>query len=152
VDHRLARRVADIEPFRVVEMMQEAWRLERTGRDIVFMVAGEPDFGTPAPVVDAVNHRLTGGHVHYTPSLGLPELRSAIAGYYRARFGLVLPVERIAVTTGASGALLLALAATSSPTPASCSPTPAIPAIAISCACTKGEPGRSPWTQRPTTN
>jgi aspartate/methionine/tyrosine aminotransferase len=112
VDHRLARRVADIQPFRVVEMMQEAWRLEATGRDIVFMVAGEPDFGTPAPVVDAVSRRLVGGHVHYTPSLGLPELRSAIAGYYRERFGLDLPVERIAVTTGASGALLLALAAT----------------------------------------
>ena len=88
MDHRLARRVADIEPFRVVEMMQEAWRLEATGRDIVFMVAGEPDFGTPAPVVDAVTRRLAGGHVHYTPSLGLPELRSAIAVYYRERFGL----------------------------------------------------------------
>ncbi|MDQ1423140.1 MAG: hypothetical protein QOD72_638 [Acidimicrobiaceae bacterium] len=112
MDHRLARRVADIEPFRVVEMMQEAWRLQATGRDIVFMVAGEPDFGTPAPVIDAVSRRLAGGHVHYTPSLGLPELRSAIADYYRSRFGLVLPVERIAVTTGASGALLLALAAT----------------------------------------
>jgi aspartate/methionine/tyrosine aminotransferase len=91
VDHRLARRVADIEPFRVVEMMQEAWRLEDAGRDIVFMVAGEPDFGTPAPVVDAVSRRLVGGHVHYTPSLGLPELRSAIADYYRARFGLGYP-------------------------------------------------------------
>jgi len=107
--------VADIEPFRVVEMMQEAWRLESAGRDIVFMVAGEPDFGTPAPVVEAVNRRLAGGHVHYTPSLGLPELRSAIAGYYRDRFGLGLPPERIAVTTGASGALLLALAATVEP-------------------------------------
>jgi aspartate/methionine/tyrosine aminotransferase len=115
VDHRLARRVADIEPFRVVEMMQEAWRLEDAGRDIVFMVAGEPDFGTPAPVIEAVSRRLVGGHVHYTPSLGLPELRSAIADYYRSRFGLVLPVERIAVTTGASGALLLALAATVEP-------------------------------------
>jgi aspartate/methionine/tyrosine aminotransferase len=115
VDHRLARRVADIEPFRVVEMMQEAWRLERAGRDIVFMVAGEPDFGTPAPVVDAVTRRVAGGHVHYTPSLGLPELRALIAGYYRDRFGLAVPVERIAVTTGASGALLLALAATVEP-------------------------------------
>lgn len=96
-------------------MMQEAWRLERAGRDIVFMVAGEPDFGTPAPVVEAVNRRLVGGHVHYTPSLGLPELRSAIADYYSSRFGLSLPVDRIAVTTGASGALLMALAATVEP-------------------------------------
>jgi aspartate/methionine/tyrosine aminotransferase len=115
VDHRLARRVADIEPFRVVEMMQEAWRLERAGRDVVFMVAGEPDFGTPAAVIDTVNRRLAGGHVHYTPSLGLPELRSAIAGYYGDRFGIAVPEERIAVTTGASGALLLALAATVEP-------------------------------------
>jgi aspartate/methionine/tyrosine aminotransferase len=115
MDHRLARRVADIEPFRVVEMMQEAWRLERAGRDIVFMVAGEPDFGTPAPVLDAVDRRLAGGHVHYTPSLGLPELRAAIADYYRNRFGIAVAEERIAVTTGASGALLLALAATVEP-------------------------------------
>lgn len=113
--HRLARRVAEIEPFRVVAVMQEAWALERSGRDVVFMVAGEPDFGTPPTVVDAVQRALVGGAVHYTPSLGLPELREAIAAYYAERFGVDVAPARIAVTTGASGALLLALAATIDP-------------------------------------
>jgi aspartate/methionine/tyrosine aminotransferase len=52
------------------------------------------------------------GHVHYTASLGIPALRHAISGYYAERFGVTVPAERVAVTTGASSALLMALAAT----------------------------------------
>ncbi len=110
--HRLAARMDAIEPFRVVEVMEAAWELEAAGRSIVWLVAGEPDFGTPAPVVEAAARAAEHGHVHYTASLGIPTLRHAISGYYADRFGVDVPADRVAVTTGASSALLMALAAT----------------------------------------
>ena len=109
---RLARRTGDIQPFRVVEVMEKAWAAERAGRSIVHLEVGEPDFGTPAPVVTAATRAIAAGAVHYSSSLGIPPLREAISGYYRERFGLDVGPERVVVTTGASGALLLAMAAT----------------------------------------
>jgi aspartate/methionine/tyrosine aminotransferase len=112
VHPKLARRTEAIAPFRVVEVMERAWALERQGRSIVKFIVGEPDFGTPQPVVAAATAAIADGLVHYTPALGILELRDAIDGYYVERFGVTVPRERIVVTTGASGALLLALAAT----------------------------------------
>src|SRR5437763_10193859 len=108
----LARRTATITPFRVVDVMEAAWAAERAGRSIVHLEVGEPDFGTPAPVVEAASKAIADGRVRYTSSLGMPELREAISGYYADRFGADVPARRVVVTTGASGALLLALAAT----------------------------------------
>ena len=109
---RLARRTEGISPFRVVEVMEEAWKVEATGRSVIHLVAGEPDFGTPAAVVEAAAAALAGGHLHYTPALGVPELRDALAGYYADRLGVEVPHRRVVVTTGASAALLLAFGAT----------------------------------------
>src|SRR5581483_8123240 len=108
----LARRTATITPFRVVDVMEAAWAAERAGRSIVHLEVGEPDFGPPAPVVEAATKAIADGRVRYTSSLGIPELREAISGYYAERFGVEVPARRIVVTPGASGALLLALAAT----------------------------------------
>ena len=108
----LARRTAAIRPFRVVDVMEAAWAAERAGRSIVHLEVGEPDFGTPMPVVEAATKAIADGRVRYTSSLGLVELREAISGYYADRFGVEVPARRIVVTTGASGALTLALAAT----------------------------------------
>jgi len=107
-----ARRTATITPFRVVDVMEAAWAAERAGRSIVHLEVGEPDFGTPPPVVEAAAKAIADGRVRYTSSLGIPELREAISGYYADRFGVDVPARRVVVTTGASGALLLALAAT----------------------------------------
>ena len=108
----LARRTATITPFRVVDVMEAAWAAERAGRSIVHLEVGEPDFGTPPPVVEAATKAVADGRVRYTSSLGIPELREAISGYYAERFGVDVPARRVVVTPGASGALLLALAAT----------------------------------------
>jgi ribosomal protein L11 methyltransferase len=112
VRSRLASRTSDISPFRVVEVMERAWMLERSGRSVIRLCVGEPDFGTPRSVVEAAQRSLDAGTVHYTSSLGLPPLRDAISDYYAERFGIDVPARRIVVTSGASGALLLALAAT----------------------------------------
>jgi aspartate/methionine/tyrosine aminotransferase len=104
-----AARMQDIQPFRVMALLARARQLEAAGRDIVHMEIGEPDFPTPAPVIEAVGQALAGGDVHYTPATGLPALREAIAGWYRDRDGLDIDPARIVVTPGASGALLLVL-------------------------------------------
>ena len=111
----LARRMADIQPFHVMELMRRAHELEAQGRDVIHMEVGEPDFPTPAPIIEAATRFLAGADVHYTAALGLPRLREAISGFYRDRFGADVPPERIAVTPGASGALMLALAVTTDP-------------------------------------
>jgi len=106
-----SRRVAEIQPFEVMEILARAQRLEASGRKVVHMEIGEPDFTAPEPVVQAGVRALQGGLTAYTASLGLPALREAIAGHYAQRFDRRVAPARIAVTAGASGALLLTLAA-----------------------------------------
>ncbi len=106
---RRSERIEKIEPFRVMALLAEARALEAAGRDIVHMEIGEPDFPTPEPVTQAAIRAIENGDVHYTPSLGLPQLRECIAAFYQQRYGLNVSSQRIVVTPGASGALLLAL-------------------------------------------
>jgi aspartate/methionine/tyrosine aminotransferase len=105
----IAARMAQIAPFHVMELMARAQALEAEGRSITHMEVGEPDFATAGPILEAAQRFLSGGHVHYTAALGLPGLREAISGFYRTRYGLEISPERVVVTAGASGALLLAL-------------------------------------------
>ena len=102
-----ARRVADIEPFRVVEVLARATALAASGRDIVHMAAGEPDFATAAPIVEAGRAALARGETYYTQAAGIPQLREALSAYYAQQYGLDISPRRIMVTPGASGALLL---------------------------------------------
>jgi aspartate/methionine/tyrosine aminotransferase len=105
----IARRMAAIEPFRVMDVLARARELEAQGRSIVHMEVGEPDFPTPRPICEAGIAALRKGELHYTPALGLTELREAIAANYRRLHGIEVPPSRVVVTTGSSGALLLAL-------------------------------------------
>ena len=112
---RAASRLADIEPFHVVELLTRARELEAEGRDIIHMEVGEPDFPTPEPIAEAAIAAIRAGQTLYTPALGLPELRTAISDFYRTRYGVAVPASRIAVTNGASGALNLAFACLAEP-------------------------------------
>lgn len=107
MDSRFASRLRDIEPFRVVEVLTRAKEMAAAGRDIVHMEAGEPDFATAKPIVDAAKKALDNGHTYYTPATGITPLREAIAEFYRSDYGLDIDPRRILVTPGASGALLL---------------------------------------------
>ena len=113
--YRPARRLADIEPFHVVELLTRARQLESEGRDIIHMEVGEPDFPTPEPITKAAVAAIQGGKTLYTQALGLPELRTAISDFYRERYGVAVAASRIAITNGASGALNLAFAALANP-------------------------------------
>ena len=105
-----AARTDLIEPFHVMRILAQAQQLEAKGADIVHMEVGEPDFPTPQPIIDAGIEALQQGRTRYTPALGLPALREAIAGYYRQRFSVEVAPGRIVITPGASGALQLLLA------------------------------------------
>jgi aspartate/methionine/tyrosine aminotransferase len=107
---RAARRAADIEPFQVMDVLARAQALEAAGRRVVHMEIGEPDFTAPEEVVEAGVRALRDGRTAYTATLGLPALREAIAAHYARAFGAALDPARVAVTAGASGGLLLALA------------------------------------------
>lgn len=102
-----ASRTKEIEPFRVVQVLTRAMELQAEGRDILHLEAGEPDFDTAAPICEAGVKALRDGRTHYTPAGGIPVLREAIARYYQTDYGLDIAPERILVTPGASGALLL---------------------------------------------
>ncbi len=104
---RFADRVAEIEPFRVVEVLERATELATAGRDIVHMAAGEPDFATAGPIIEAGRAALAAGETHYSQAAGIPPLREALSRHYADTYGLDIPPSRIMVTPGASGALLL---------------------------------------------
>ncbi len=112
---KLANRLHGIPPFHVMELLTRAQELAAQGRDIIHMEVGEPDFPTPPTIVAAAQAFLAGGQVRYTPALGLPALREAISTFYASHYDAQVPAERIAITAGASGALLLAIAALTNP-------------------------------------
>ena len=89
-----------------MDVLARAHALEAAGRRVVHMEIGEPDFTAPAPVVEAGVRALRDGMTAYTATLGLPALREAIAAHYEDKFGVKVQSSRIAVTAGASGALL----------------------------------------------
>lgn len=105
---RFAKRLDGIQPFHVMEVLAKARQLEAAGRSIVHMEIGEPDFPTPEPILAAAQRALRQEPMHYTPALGLPALREAIARHYGDRYGVEVSPARIVVTAGSSAALLLA--------------------------------------------
>lgn len=97
-----------IEPFHVMALLARANQLQAAGIDVIHLEIGEPDFTTAAPIVAAGQAALAAGHTRYTAARGIPALREAIAGFYAQRYRLSIDPERILITPGGSGALLLA--------------------------------------------
>jgi len=119
--------MADIQPFQVMEIWNRAKELEAQGRHIVQMQIGEPDFTAPGPVIAACTQALQRNPIHYTSALGMPLLRQAISQHYSERYDLDVPASRIAVTAGASGALLIAAGVLVNPGDEILMPDPAYP-------------------------
>jgi aspartate/methionine/tyrosine aminotransferase len=97
-----------IEPFHVMALLARANELQAAGHDVIHLEIGEPDFTTAAPIIAAGQAALGSGQTRYTAARGLPALREAIAGFYQHRYRLDIDPERILITPGGSGALLLA--------------------------------------------
>jgi len=102
---RFANRLDYIEPFHVMALLAKARELEAEGKSIIHMEIGEPDFPTAEGIVQAGIQALAAGHTKYTPALGLPELRQAIAENYPPTNRPL--ASQVVITPGASGALQL---------------------------------------------
>jgi aspartate aminotransferase len=97
---RLASRMSRLGTETAFEVLNKARALERQGKDIVHLEIGEPDFDTPANVVEAAVNALHKGWTHYGPSAGLPELRQAIAEYVSRTRGVPVASDEVVVVPG----------------------------------------------------
>jgi aspartate/methionine/tyrosine aminotransferase len=111
----ISKKAMEMPPFIVMEIMEKAQELERQGKNVIHLEIGEPDFSTPQVVKDAGCDAIQGGKTQYTHSLGLLELRMAIAEHYREKYGVEISPEQVIVTSGTSPAMLLVFSALLNP-------------------------------------
>jgi aspartate aminotransferase len=97
---RLAKRMARLGTETAFEVLVKARALEAQGRDIVHLEIGEPDFDTPANIIDAATEALHKGFTHYGPSAGFPELREIIAQYVSDARQVNVTAEEVVVVPG----------------------------------------------------
>ena len=107
----LPERLKQVKPFLAMEIMEKAQQLERQGADIIHMEIGEPGGETPSVIKEAAAEAIKYNDTAYTHSLGKPELREEIAGYYKRVYGVDIHPEQVIVTSGSSPAMLLAFSA-----------------------------------------
>jgi aspartate/methionine/tyrosine aminotransferase len=111
----IASRTEKINPFIVMDVLERCQELERSGRDIIHLEVGEPDFDTPAVIKDAAVAALREGKTQYSHSLGILELRQAICDDYKSRYGVTISPDRVLITSGTSPAMLLIFSALLNP-------------------------------------
>jgi aspartate/methionine/tyrosine aminotransferase len=124
---KLSRR-GRVPPFIAMDVMRAANERAAAGDDILHLEVGQPSTGAPAGVIAAAQAALARETLGYTDALGLPALRETIAAHYRDRYGVAVDPARIVVTTGSSGAFLLAFLAAFDPGDRIAMAAPAYPA------------------------
>jgi len=97
---QLARRMSRLGTETAFEVLTKARALERQGKSIIHLEIGEPDFDTPANVVEAGVDALRKGWTHYGPSAGLPELRQALAEYVSRTRGVKVTSDEVVIVPG----------------------------------------------------
>jgi aspartate/methionine/tyrosine aminotransferase len=96
----LARHISRLGTETAFDVLNKARALERHGKSIIHLEIGEPDFDTPANVVEAAVDALHNGWTHYGPSAGLPELRQAIADEVKRTRGVKVSPDEVVVVQG----------------------------------------------------
>jgi aspartate/methionine/tyrosine aminotransferase len=107
----VSTKARQIPPFIVMDVLEKAQELERSGEHIIHLEVGEPDFDTPECISEAGYRAICDGKTHYTHSLGLIELREAIAEDYWKKYQARVSPEQILVASGTSPAMLLLFSA-----------------------------------------
>jgi aspartate/methionine/tyrosine aminotransferase len=107
----VTKKAENIPSFIVMDILEEAQKLEAQGREIIHLEIGEPDFDTPEIVKKAAVKALESGMTYYTHSQGLTELRETIAEHYQEKYGVSVKPDNIIVTLGTSPALFMVLSA-----------------------------------------
>ncbi|MGA8831377.1 MAG: pyridoxal phosphate-dependent aminotransferase [Desulfomonilaceae bacterium] len=106
----VSRKSSDIPPFLVMDVLEEALRMSRTGEEVIHLEVGEPDFDTPSNIVEAGVKALRQGRTHYTSSVGIPELRHAISARHKRMYNVDVNPDNVIITSGSSPAIFLTLA------------------------------------------
>jgi aspartate/methionine/tyrosine aminotransferase len=102
---------SDVPPFIVMDVMAAAARRESQGARVIHMEVGQPAAPAPSTAIRAAQAALAHGRIGYTETLGIPSLRARIARHYSDVYDLALDPARVVVTTGSSGAFILAFLA-----------------------------------------
>ena len=102
---------SDVPPFIVMDVMAAAARIEASGGHVIHMEVGQPAASAPKTAMRAAHAAIEGGRIDYTSALGIPSLRERIARHYRETYRCEVDAARIVVTTGSSGAFILAFLA-----------------------------------------
>ncbi len=108
-------------------VLAQARALEAEGRRIVHLEIGEPDFDTPAHIVEAAVEGLRSGHTHYVPAQGTLELREAVSAFLEKRGRLTAPADRVVVTPGAKPIMFFTILALCGPGDEVLYPDPGFP-------------------------
>src|SRR4030042_208797 len=103
----ISKKAQEIPPFIVMDVLEKAQELERRGENIIHLEVGEPDFDTPECINEAGYRAICEGKTHYTHSMGLIELREAIAEDYWNEYRVKISPEQILGASGTSPAMLL---------------------------------------------
>jgi len=111
---KIARR-GQIPPFIAMDVLRAANERALAGDDVLHLEVGQPSTPAPAAVLAAAHRALDRETLGYTDALGLPPLRTAIAAHYRQHYGVAIDPGRVVVTTGSSGAFLIAFLAAFDP-------------------------------------
>jgi len=107
----ISKKAQEIPPFIVMDVLEKAQELERRGEHVIHLEVGEPDFDTPECINEAGYRAICEGKTHYTHSMGLLELREAIAEDYWKKYGVQVSPDQILVTSGTSPAMVLLFSA-----------------------------------------
>jgi len=124
---KIASRIAQLTGEGALAVFTRAKELEKTGRSIIHLELGEPDFHPAAPVVDALRAAVADGRDRYVATRGIPPLRSAIADYLKRTRGLDVAAEQVLVAPGCKMALALAMMALIEPGDEVLYPDPSFP-------------------------
>lgn len=102
---------SDVPPFMVMDVMAAAARIEAAGGRVIHMEVGQPAAAAPGAAIAAARAALENGRIDYTSALGIPSLRERIAQHYRETYNCAVDAGQVVVTTGSSGAFILAFLA-----------------------------------------
>ncbi|MDR1132999.1 MAG: pyridoxal phosphate-dependent aminotransferase [Synergistaceae bacterium] len=106
---KISKRAEKIKPSATLAVSALAREMKSAGRPVLSFSAGEPDFRSPARAIQEAADAMARGETRYTATSGIPELKAAIAGYYKGRFGLEYKPSEVIVTGGAKAALFEAI-------------------------------------------
>lgn len=97
---KLADRVVQLKPSATLAVSAKAQELKAQGKNILSLSVGEPDFPTPEHICKAAREAIDAGFTRYTPVPGIPELRTAAAGYFSRNYGVAAEPDHIIISNG----------------------------------------------------